>query len=268
MNRFQKLFSALLFLSLTIQSFALPLAARESGDGWPTYGGDPGGQRYSAAAQITRANVARLHPVWTYHTHALESGMLAVSRSDFEATPILFGETLYLTTPFDRIIALDPATGAERWTFDPHLAPDLLAANYTSRGVATWQEQGPAGHGSPCAARIFVATLDARLIAVDAATGAPCTAFGKQGTIDLKAGIAANPDKPFAFYGNTSPATVVGDVVVVGSAVADNTAVNVESGAVRGFDARSGRQLCRRTGRAHRPEGLGIPGGPPRRVGL
>ena len=218
----------------------LAFAQHPTGAGWPTYGGDAGGQRYSNAAQITRANVAGLHPVWTSHTHALESGSLSVTKANFEATPILFDGTLYLSTPFDRIIALDPSTGAERWTYDPALAPDGLSGNYTSRGVAAWSSATGTG---PCPSRIFVATLDARLIAVDAGTGKPCANFGNSGTVDLKQGIPTRANAPYKFFGNTSPATVVGDVVVIGSSVADNQAIDVEPGYVRGYDARSGKLL-------------------------
>ena len=209
--------------------------------GWPTYGGDPGGQRYSPAKQITRANVSSLQPVWTYHTGALQSSNRSVSKSDFEATPILFRGALYLSTPFDRVVALDPESGKERWTFDPRVPDDIQVSNYTSRGVAAWQEENPAGVET-CSARIFVATLDARLLALDTNSGKPCEGFGSAGTVDLKSGIATGRE-PYRFFGNTSPPTVVGDVVVVGSAVVDNFAVEVESGAVRGFDARTGHLL-------------------------
>ena len=228
-------FALLLTGATRAQTSSLP-----SGDGWPTYGGDAGGQRYSNAAQITRENVSGLHPVWTYHTHALESSNRSVSKSDFEATPILFHETLYLTTPFDRIIALDPETGAERWTYDPRLSDKVAATNYASRGVAAWQGEGGA---SACSSRIFVATLDARLIAVDSATGKPCADFGKDGQVDLTFNVATRMFYRYRFFGNTSPPTVVGDVVVIGSAVADNQAVDVEPGVVRGYDVHSGRLL-------------------------
>ena len=229
---------ALLALAPAMTS-AIAQKPSPTGDGWPTYGGDAGGQRYSTAAQITRENVSGLHPVWTYHTHALESGNLSVSRSDFEATPILFEDTLYLDTPFDRVIALDPGTGAERWSYDPQIAKDIFAANYTSRGVAAWRGRG----SGTCAARIFVATLDARLIALDAATGRPCVDFGNRGQVDLTHNVPTRSDHPYRFFGNTSPATVVGDVVVVGSAIGDNQAVSVEPGVVRGFHVRSGKLL-------------------------
>lgn len=221
--------------------FAPGLLCQPTAAGWPTYGGNPGGQRFSPAVQINRQNVSRLRPAWTYHTRSLTSSNHNVARSDFEATPILFRDTLYLATPFDRVIALNAADGKERWTFDPHIPDDVLAANYTSRGVAVWQ--GRANDRSPCSSRIFVGTLDARLIALDATNGARCGDFGAKGEIDLKRDVPTNSKAPYRFFGNTSPPTVVGDIVVVGSAVGDNQAVDVEPGYVRGFDVRSGRQL-------------------------
>jgi len=217
------------------------LASAAYPQGWDTYGGDAGGQRYSSATEITRANVAGLKPAWVYHTGALKVSSLSVNKSDFEATPILFEGTLYLSTPFDRVIALDPETGVERWTYDPKLPNDLMAANYTSRGVASWKDGGDSRPA--CSRRIFVATLDARLIAIDAMSGKLCDGFGAAGQVDLKAGIATGREHPYRFFGNTSPPTVVGDVVVVGSAIADNVAVEAEPGVVRGFDARTGRLL-------------------------
>jgi quinoprotein glucose dehydrogenase len=207
--------------------------------GWPAYGGDAGGRRYSDAAQISRANVQQLHPVWQYHTHANDTKRKNASHGAFEATPILFGDALYLTTPFDEIIALDAMTGAERWHFDPQLAGDLEASNYTSRGVAAWK--GPVA--PVCASRIFMGTLDARLIAVDAVTGERCKGFGDDGQVDLRAGLPTQDKYPYQLYGVTSPPTVVGNVVVIGSAVGDNQQVDVEPGCVRGYDAVTGRLL-------------------------
>jgi quinoprotein glucose dehydrogenase len=242
MERGFRTFFSLLPLCIGFSNYVVAQKVTAS-QGWPTYGGDPGGQRYSAAKQITRANVQKLHVVWTYHTKALESGQPAVSRSDFEATPILVDDALYLSTPFDRVISLNPATGAENWTYDPHLPPTIQAPNYTSRGVASWRDSSSKRAVGDCLSRIFIATLDARLIALDASTGRPCNAFGDGGTVDLRVGIATRAIQPYLAYGNTSPATVVGDVVVVGSAVADNRFVNIESGAVRGFDVRTGKLL-------------------------
>ncbi len=221
--------AALLYFGSALRAIASGTA---TGIGWPTYGGDPGGQRFSSATQINSDNVSRLHPVWTYHTHALESGFPTVSLSKFEATPILFKGSLYLSTPFDRVIALNPETGAERWTFDPKMRKDLLAANFTSRGVAAWQ----GNESGPCGSRIYIATLDARLIAVDATNGKPCDSFGNHGQVDLTQNIPTRSDAPYQFFGNTSPATIVGDVCHRWiSRRRATSAVAVEPGVVRGY---------------------------------
>lgn len=213
-----------------------------SGDGWPTYGGDPGGQRYSSARQITPANVANLHPLWTYHTGALHSPNHFTKLADFEATPVLLGRTLYIPTPFDKLIALDAATGAERWTYDPHIPNDLLAGNYTARGVALWK--GPASNQEKtCHDRVILVTLDARLITVDAASGTPCADFGDKGQVDLRKDVPTRHDLPYRFFGNTSPTTIVDDVVVVGASVGDNQVVDAEPGYVRGYNVRTGALL-------------------------
>ena len=103
--------------------FALALlfavSAPAADEGWSAYGHDPGGTRYSPLKQITRENVARLKVAWTYHTGALQPETLSNEKAAFEATPILVDGTLYLSTPFNQVIALDPATGAEKWKFDP-----------------------------------------------------------------------------------------------------------------------------------------------------
>jgi quinoprotein glucose dehydrogenase len=218
-------------------SLAISLAAFGQGTSdWPTYGGDPGGQRYSSLTDVTPANVNALRRAWVYHTHALDSARLGHRSAAFESTPILFHGTLYLTTPFDEVIALDPLTGAERWRYDPQLPPIGEGNLVTSRGVASWDGGGQGA----CASRLFLGTLDARLIALDATDGHPCPDFGDNGEITLTNGVQ---HKEGATYAITSATTVIGDVVVVGSSIPDNQAVDVEMGIVRGFDVRSGRLL-------------------------
>jgi len=142
------------------------------GEGWPTYGGDPGGERYSTSGQITRSNLARLHPVWTFHTHALGSYPESYGVPSFETTPVLSGDTLYLTSPYDVVFALDARTGAERWHFDPRLGKLIYDGSLvTSRGVALWPlAAAPVAGAAECSRRVFVGTLDARLMALDATT--------------------------------------------------------------------------------------------------
>ncbi len=200
---------------------------------WPAYGQDSGGSRYSPLSQITRENVKHLRIAWTYRTGDVPT---KAQLAAFESTPILVDGTLYLSTPFNRVIALDPETGAERWTYNPKIDLSVRYSDFTSRGVSTWLD--PERHtGEPCQRRIFAATNDARLIALDAATGSPCPDFGDGGQVDLSRGVG----KVYAWeYGVSSPPAVIYDLVIVGSKVADNQRVDAPSGVVRAFDARTG----------------------------
>jgi len=141
--------------------------------GWPNYGNDGGGTRYSTAAQIDRSNVAQLKTAWTYRTGALPHDQELDKKAAFEATPILVDGKLFLSTPYDHVIALNPETGTKLWEFDPKLELPYGSSEVTSRGVSGWREPR-AKAGKPCALRIFIGTLDARLIALDGATGKPC----------------------------------------------------------------------------------------------
>jgi len=208
--------------------------AQETTTDWPTWGHDPGGQRFSPLATINRENVHSLKIAWTFRTG--DSYEPKHSRATaFEATPIYVDGTLYLATPLGRIIALDPVTGKQRWAYDAKIDKDPGYGDFVSRGVSTWK--APSGQR-----RIFIATIDARLIAVDAVTGQPCAGFGTNGVIDLRKGlrlpVAANR---YADYEETSPPAVAGDTIVVGSGIADNNLVSAPSGEVRGFDALTGK---------------------------
>jgi quinoprotein glucose dehydrogenase len=203
---------------------------------WPTYGNDPGGMRYSPLTQIDRDNVTRLRVVWTYHTGDVADGSRTPVRSAFEATPIVVDHTMYFSTPFDRVIALDPETGRERWAYDPKIDRSLpYGDGYVSRGVATWIDSK--AHQR----RIFIATLDGRLIALNAANGKAFSGFGRAGQVDLKEGIARIADADPGAYHMTSPPAVIGDLVVVGSSINDNGRSDMPSGRVRAYDARTGQ---------------------------
>ena len=205
---------------------------------WPSYGNDVGGTRYSPLAQIGRGNVGRLRVAWTYRTGEVGGvspggfGFIA-----FEATPLMIDGTLFLSTPYNRVIALDPETGRERWRYDPDIDRTRHFAILTSRGVSTWLDPAPRADGG-CRRRIFVGTVDARLIAIDAATGTPCASFGRNGQVDLTEGIDVRDER--CCYHVTSPPAVVGGLVVVGSAIGDNRAADLERGVVRAYDARTG----------------------------
>ena len=212
----------------------LLLAFSASDNDWPAYGHDAGGTRYSPLAQITRDNVARLKPAWEYHTGALKPDTGLNRKAAFEATPILVEGTLYLSTPFDQVIALDPSSGKERWVFDPKVDRSQDYSEVTSRGVSTWVDS-KRGKDDPCRRRIFIGTIDARLIALDAATGKLCDGFGD---IDLTRGVSL---KDRGDYQVTSPPAVIGDLVITGSSIGDNRRTDSERGIVRAFDARTGK---------------------------
>lgn len=205
---------------------------------WSAYGRDAGGSRFSPLDQINRANVAKLQIAWTYHTGAEEVKAAGARNAAFESTPILVDGMLYLTTPYSRVIALDPATGKERWTFDPQVPLERRYSEQTSRGVSTWPA---AGDKRKAARRIFVATLDARLMALDAATGKPCSDFGENGQVDLKRDVRFGTYNGYQNYQVTSPPAVIGNLVVVGSAIGDNGGVEMERGVVRAYDALTGK---------------------------
>ena len=206
--------------------------------GWSHYGGDEGGSRFSPLTQINTGNVGSLQVAWTYHSDDLKPEQLPspLNLPAFEATPILAGETLYLCSPMNKIVALDARTGAERWHYEAK--PDTRNTYLvTCRGVSYYRDaQAPAG--AACAERIFSGTMDGRLIALDAATGRRCEAFGERGEIDLKRDVGN--DVRQGEYVVTSAPVIAGDKVITGALVIDNARANVASGVVRAFDARSG----------------------------
>ncbi len=208
--------------------------------GWRVTGGDDGGARYSPLADINVETVKRLKVAWTYRhgDYKSASGPDRIHRSTaFEATPLLVEGRLIFTTPFNRVIALDPETGAELWKFDPGIDRGRRFANMLiNRGVAYWR--GPNGAG-----RVYLGTLDARLIALEAATGEPCADFGVVGTVNLLDGVEHLTD-PWE-YNVTSPPTVVGDNVIVGSSIADTTRRIQPPGLARAYDARTGALVWR-----------------------
>jgi quinoprotein glucose dehydrogenase len=203
---------------------------------WPAWGGDPGGGKWSPLTQITPANVGSLEVAWTYHHGDISNGKDGTTRTSFNATPIVTNDAMYFCTGKNRVIALDPETGAEKWTFDPHQRVTKLKGPYprVCRGVAHGEDlAGPSG---ACARRIFTGTIDSELIALDAETGRPCEDFGTAGRVALREGIEG---EPWEYY-VTSPPLALHDVVVVGALVSDNIRTDAPAGVVRAFDARTG----------------------------
>ena len=235
-------FTATVFVLLCPALFAQSDAKTSSSE-WPNYGNDPGGMRYSPLTEINRENVSKLQVAWTFHTGDISDGKGERRRSGFESTPIMVDGTLYVTTPFNRIIALDPISGKQKWAFDPKIDLSWQSGDgLINRGVAMWEakdinEKLPAT--PPCRRRIFEATIDARLVAIDAAAGKPCTDFGSNGEVSLR---DVQRFRPGAYH-MTSPPAVVDDVVIVGSAIDDNWRSDMPSGVVRAFDVHTGKLL-------------------------
>jgi quinoprotein glucose dehydrogenase len=207
------------------------------------YGRDPGGARFSPLTQITRANVAQLQVAWTYHTGMPVMAGMRHRPPQLEVTPLVVDGLMFISTPVGVIAALDPASGVERWRYDAGVDPHRGYGDFASRGVAFWRaplsgtERGTGGE--VCARRVFATTIDSRLVALDAATGKPCAGFGTGGAVDLRVGLRVAPFE-FQAYQVTSPPVVVGDLVITGSAVADNSLPAPASGEVRAWDARTG----------------------------
>jgi quinoprotein glucose dehydrogenase len=203
------------------------------------WGGDRGGTRFSPLQQITPANVDRLVRGWEFHTGDLaRRDSRLTARTKFEATPLFVESSLILCTPFNEVIALDPGSGAAKWRFDPKVSSTQRPANrYNCRGVASWVDK-QASPRAACRSRIFMGTNDMRLIALDATSGVPCTDFGGSGEVKV------DPGMPLEWPGEmqlTSPPVIARDVVIVGSAIADNVRVRAPHGTVRAFDARTGQ---------------------------
>jgi glucose dehydrogenase len=187
---------------------------------WPTYGHDPGGMRYSPLKQITPANVAKLTPVWMYDT-----GEVA---SSYQVTPLVVGNVMYLSTPNQRLVALNADTGKEIWAYDP-----ATSRPGTHRGVSYWP--GDSKNGP----RIVFSTGDSRLLELDAETGKPVATFGRNGEVDLKVGVA---DKyPGAMYYLSSPPAIYHDLIIFGPRLEEG-APNGKgpSGEIRAFNALTG----------------------------
>jgi quinoprotein glucose dehydrogenase len=206
------------------------------GTGWPSYGNDAGGHRFSSARQITADNVAGLEVAWTFSTGDIVNKAAGMHRATAEGTPILVEDQLVVCTPFNEVIAIDPGTGEERWRFDAMIDLGQQPANqFVCRGVAHWS-----GESAVCPSRILMGTNDGRLVAVNALTGEACSDFGVGGEVKLDIGIELVWPGEFQI---TSPPVVIGDIVVTGSSISDNVRVEAPRGTVRAYDVRSGEYL-------------------------
>jgi len=202
---------------------------------WSCYGHDPRGTRYSPLNQVNDKNVKQLKPAWTFQTGEIKTynGLSsAISRTAFEATPIMIDNTLYFSTPSCRVFALDPVTGKEKWVYDPKPRLRNHYGELTSRGVSVWPVATD-GNSTQHKRRIFLGTIDGRLISLDAETGQPVASFGKNGEVDLKEGLGNDVSV-------TSPPAIIGNIVIIGSSLGDNQKFNYPPGVVRAFDVLTG----------------------------
>ncbi len=246
----KRIFTGSILLALAACSRpAVVRDARAPVEEWPAYGNDAGSSRYSPLTEITKANVGSLKVAWTYHTGDISdgkgtwNGQKVWAKSTFEATPLMFDGTLYIATPFNRIIALEPKPARKNGPSIPSSTASVITATISPAAAWPLRIDPDLAPGEACRKTLYEATLDGRLIAVDAETGAPCAAFGTGGQVSLKTGINLQSGIDHVIPGEyhfTSAPAVVGDVVVVGSAINDNDRVEMPSGVVRGYNARTG----------------------------
>ncbi len=203
---------------------------------WPYYGGDQAGSKYSAAADVNRTTVSRLGIAWTWKTGEKPLPDFGTAPGSFENTPLMIDNVLYVSTPYNRVVALDAESGVEKWSFDPRAYADGQPPNGTGfvhRGVAAWRDNGKL--------RIFINSR-ARLFCLDAATGLALPTFGTNGSISLIDHLRWRVDP--RQYTNTSPPVVYKNLVIVGNGVGDRLAYRQDPpGDVQAFDARTGQRV-------------------------
>ena len=226
--------------------FGIGAAAASPEDvGWPAYGGGSGGGHHTVADQLTVDNVKGLEVAWVHRSGDFREGAIrgvegyegdAQVASAFIGTPIVVNDTLYYCTSFNRVFALDPQTGAERWMFDPEV--DMTDEHLTNcRAVSSWTDPEAEDADQVCAHRIILGTLDGRIISLDGRTGERCQDFADNGELDLTIGL---PEHGAREYGITSAPAILGDLFVTGAYVLDSFKRDVPSGVVRAYDLRTG----------------------------
>jgi quinoprotein glucose dehydrogenase len=212
-----------------------PAQSLSVGADWPAYGGTYEGQRYSPLNQINRDNIKDLEQVWQFRTGDMPDGD-AQGKYSPENTPLKVGDSLFVCTAMNVMVAIDAGTGMEKWRYDPQVADDAIPYGATCRGVAYYKDQ-TAQADALCAERVIETTLDARMIAVDAGTGELCPDFGQQGVVDLNDGIGSTVP---GWYAVSGPPTIVRGIAVTGAQIKDGQAENAPSGVIRGYDAVTG----------------------------
>jgi quinoprotein glucose dehydrogenase len=223
-------------LCLGMAAVSVAQSSKTSQVDWPFYGGDQGGAKYSKLTDVNTGNVSHLHQAWAWKTGEKAMPEYRTHPGMFEVTPLMIDNVLYLSTPYSEVVALKADTGELIWKFDPKAYEMGQPANGTGwvhRGVAAWRDHGKL--------RIFINSRY-KLICLDAATGKAVPSFGDNGVVDLSQGLIWKINK--LHYTETSPPMVYKDIVIVGNGVGDRLIYkNDPPGDVRGFDARTGKQL-------------------------
>jgi quinoprotein glucose dehydrogenase len=215
--------------------FTLSANADTKGE-WSYFGADRGGSHYSTLKQIDKSNVDELEVAWIHRTgEAQRRGAALANEAKTEVTPILVDNKLVFCTPFNRILALDPATGEEHWAFEPEVNLELNV-NYNCRGVAYWEDE-IIDDDQLCGKRILFGTNDSRFFAIDAGSGKRCPNFGSNGELKIDADPSGVYPGGVQFVG---PPVVIGDIAVIGSTIQDGLEIESPSGKVRAFNVRTG----------------------------
>ncbi len=205
---------------------------------WYTFNGDLAAQKFATDTQITPENVTHLKIAWQLHTGDISDGSGKIPSTVWSATPLFVNNTLYVSTPFYRIFAVDPGTGKVKWIFKPpHTAlKPLTQPELKTRGVAYWESSDPQA-GKPCQKIVYVGTMDAKLWAVDADTGKLCVGFGKGGVVDLDQWNTVHGKFPLS---QLQPPTVFGNMLFIGWAGKDWAYEVTPPGIVFALDAQTG----------------------------
>ncbi|NQD63881.1 pyrroloquinoline quinone-dependent dehydrogenase [Enterobacter sp. CM29] len=205
---------------------------------WDSFHGQLNAQKYSPLTQITADNVSKLTKVWEFHTGDVSDGKGDTPATVWSATPIFANDTLYIGTPFDRLIALDPGTGKEKWHYDTKSSRKALTQPVLkNRGVSYWQAKNPV-KGEACQKMVYMGTVDGKLFALDADSGKPCSGFADNGVLDLNQWNTVNAKYPLSVL---QPPTVVGNHLLVGWAGKDWAYAEAPPGTVFSVNAQTGK---------------------------
>ena len=213
---------------------------------WDSFHGQLNAQKYSPLTQITADNVGKLTKVWEFHTGDVSDGKGDTPATVWSATPIFANDTLYIGTPFDRLIALDPGTGKEKWHYDTKSSRKALTQPVLkNRGVSYWQAKNPVT-GEACQKMVYMGTVDGKLFALDADSGKPCSGFANNGVLDLNQWNTVNAKYPLSVL---QPPTVVGNHLLVGWAGKDWA--NAQTGKLEWTFEAIPAEIRKRTGTAN-----------------